>query len=263
MSSPPPPPPPGPPPPGPPPPGPPPTGSPPPGPPPGPPPPPSAPSSITSANYFFGFVITFVVLLLLFIGCGIGSWRRFRLVGTAWDERLQDMEGSPFSTRKRGRRRLVRPMLSETWTHPPKASTRRALSASSEQHKWESIQPISAAFVWTRSKLLTGARRPSASTAPPTPPREDDGLERQGVVATLRSYVFPRRPRCDQRPNPPPVTRPPPEAIQVVVMIAMPSPPSLTSRRPTDKPRCVGQSGVGEYQIGVVRIPWPPSGEGP
>lgn len=29
------------------------------------------------ANYFFGFLITFVVLLLLFIGCGIGSRRRF------------------------------------------------------------------------------------------------------------------------------------------------------------------------------------------
>lgn len=29
------------------------------------------------ANYFFGFLITFVILLLIFIGCGIGSRRRF------------------------------------------------------------------------------------------------------------------------------------------------------------------------------------------
>ena len=29
------------------------------------------------ANYFFGFLITFVVLLLIFVGCGIGSRRRF------------------------------------------------------------------------------------------------------------------------------------------------------------------------------------------
>ena len=29
------------------------------------------------ANYFFGFLITFVILLLIFIGCGIGTRRRF------------------------------------------------------------------------------------------------------------------------------------------------------------------------------------------
>jgi len=29
------------------------------------------------ANYFFGFLITFVVLLLVFVGCGIGSRRRY------------------------------------------------------------------------------------------------------------------------------------------------------------------------------------------
>lgn len=29
------------------------------------------------ANYFFGFLITFVVLFLIFVGCGIGSRRRF------------------------------------------------------------------------------------------------------------------------------------------------------------------------------------------
>lgn len=28
------------------------------------------------ANYFFGFLITFVALLLIFVGCGVGSRRR-------------------------------------------------------------------------------------------------------------------------------------------------------------------------------------------
>ena len=116
-----------------------------------PPPPPTDTSSttsattITSANYFFGFVITFVVLVLLFVGCGIGSWRRFRLIGTAWDERLQDMEGSPFSARRRGRRRLVRPVFSETWTHP-KALADVAPVGSSDKGKWEGVQ-VSAAFL--------------------------------------------------------------------------------------------------------------------
>lgn len=125
MSSPPPPPPPGPPPPGPPPPGPPPSGT--------PPPPPPSSSSVTSANYFFGFVITFVVLLLLFIGCGLGSWRRFRLMGTAWDVRLQDIEGNPFQTRKRTRRRLVRPTFLERWTSP-------TLPLVPSESKWENVQ---------------------------------------------------------------------------------------------------------------------------
>ena len=29
------------------------------------------------ANYFFGFLITFIVLLVLFVACGVGSRRRF------------------------------------------------------------------------------------------------------------------------------------------------------------------------------------------
>ncbi|KAF9225887.1 hypothetical protein BS17DRAFT_815566 [Gyrodon lividus] len=74
---------------------------------------PSSPSSptITSANYFFGFIVTFVVLLLLFVGCGVGSRRRFAFVGTVWDEGLLDMdEGAP-GGRETGRRRR---RLSET-----------------------------------------------------------------------------------------------------------------------------------------------------
>lgn len=117
-------------------------GSPPTGTPPPPPPSPPSNSSITSANYFFGFVITFVVLLLLFVGCGIGSWRRFRLIGTAWDERLQDMDGtSPFGARKRGRRRLVRPVFSETWMKP-RAVTRSApvVACATPRVKWEGVQ---------------------------------------------------------------------------------------------------------------------------
>lgn len=120
----------------PPPPGPPPTGIP--LPPPPPPPPPPSPTNTSTANYFFGFVITFVVLVLLFVGCGIGSWRRFRLVGTALDERLQDMEGTAFAGRKRGRRRLIRPIFWDTWTYP-KTLTRFA-PASFDKAKWVDMQ---------------------------------------------------------------------------------------------------------------------------
>ncbi|KAF8137437.1 hypothetical protein EV363DRAFT_663608 [Boletus edulis] len=244
------------------------TGSSPPPPPPGGPPPPppptgspSANSSIASANYFFGFVITFIVLLLLFVGCGIGSWRRFRPIGAAWEERFQEMESSRFSTRKRGRRRLVRPVLSELWTHPQVVLHPTPVD-SSNKARWEGVQPIAAAFVWSRSSLSAYARRLNTATtrrASPTPGRDNDDSVR-GVVATLRSYMLFRRPRCDHPPKPPPIVRPPPEAIQVAVMIAMPSPAS--SRSLAHGPRWVGHPSVEEYQIGVVRMPWP-SGDGP
>ena len=105
---------------------------------PSPPPPPPSPTDTSTANYFFGFVITFVVLLLLFVACGIGSWRRFRLTGTAWDERLQDMEGSSFVRRKRGRRRLIRPVFWEAWSCPEELTP--LAPALSEKGKWVGTQ---------------------------------------------------------------------------------------------------------------------------
>jgi len=233
----------------PPPPGPPPTGPPPPPPPTGspPPPPPPPPStSVTSTNYFFGFVITFVVLLLLFIGCGLGSWRRFRLVGTAWDVQLQDMEGTPFTVRRRARRRLVRPTFLETWTSPASLAHLAACS-------WQGVQPISAALVWSRSTLGSVGRWKESADV--------EGSAVRGVGATLRAHVCPRH-RSEGSSRPPPIQRPPPEAIQVAVMIAMPSQLSGASGQKTHERCYVGRSGVGEYEIGVVRMPWP-SGEGP
>jgi hypothetical protein len=38
--------------------------------------PPDESNSRPGANYFFGFLVTFIVLLLIFIGCGFGTRRR-------------------------------------------------------------------------------------------------------------------------------------------------------------------------------------------
>ncbi|KAH0826565.1 hypothetical protein J3R83DRAFT_4921 [Lanmaoa asiatica] len=219
-------------------------------PPPPPPPPPPGPTDTATANYIFGFVITLVVLLVLFVACGVGSWRRFRIIGTALDERLQNMEGSPFRARKRCRRRLVRPVFCETWTYP-NGSLANPAPAPSEKNKWVDVQPISAAFTWSRSKSQSTTHKHDTLT----PGRRDDGSG-LGVGATLLSFVLPRPPRYDHPPRPPPPERRPPEAVQVAVMIAMPFPSSMASPV-TDEPNYVGHSGVGEYEIGVVRIPWP------
>lgn len=53
------------------------------------------------ASYFFGFLITFVVLLLIFVGCGVVSRRRFSARQRArfewnmqpWAERMEEGVG--------------------------------------------------------------------------------------------------------------------------------------------------------------------------
>lgn len=76
------------------------------------------------ANYFFGFLITFVVLLLIFIGCGIGSRRRFvarrnaMLVGAyePWGPLSKD--GSHFQTQPELYEKLVvDPVIEDQWRY--------------------------------------------------------------------------------------------------------------------------------------------------
>lgn len=84
------------------------------------------------ANYFFGFLITFVVLLLIFVGCGIGSRRRFlarrqgMLMGTL-EPWAPTTPGGEFR----------RPILHE-----------KPLVLGEDD--WSSIQVISTGFVYTK-----------------------------------------------------------------------------------------------------------------
>ncbi|KIJ61594.1 hypothetical protein HYDPIDRAFT_31199 [Hydnomerulius pinastri MD-312] len=230
----------------------------------------SSEPTITSANYFFGFIITFVVLLLLFVGCGVGSRRRFAFIRTAWDDRLlaqdEDDRGVLGERRRRGRgRRLVHPVFWETWVYPGLAKGGGAVS-------WETVQPISAAFVRSpvstsgdRTKTIPGtgdvAPGPShnstpASPPPPPPPPSQSQSPPQNISTSL-NYLFRRpRPRRTSSPPkpPPPDRRPPPEAVQVAMIICMPS-PSSTRNEPRE-----GAGGqtvlLGEYQIGITQVPW-------
>jgi len=61
----------------------------------------SGASTQHGASYFFGFLITFVVLLLIFVGCGVVSRRRFSARQRArfewnmqpWAERMEEGVG--------------------------------------------------------------------------------------------------------------------------------------------------------------------------
>ncbi|KAF9233420.1 hypothetical protein BU15DRAFT_80126 [Melanogaster broomeanus] len=225
---------------------------------------PSPPSTITSASYFFGFIITFVVLLLLFVGCGVGSRRRFTFLGMTWGAGgRQDVDEGAFGGRGRGgRRKFVRPVFWEAWMYPKG-------DPDGQEGRWEGIQPVSASFIRPPLNPSYGAQfksdhsslRPSSSQISVTDSQPHGRLHR--LRTALNPYGFHRHHPCtDQPPKPPPPERPPPEAVQIAVMIRMPSPSSWAwdtgnSERPSTS-RSVGEqtSELGEYQIGITQLPW-------
>ncbi|KAH7913110.1 hypothetical protein BJ138DRAFT_1146838 [Hygrophoropsis aurantiaca] len=186
-------------------------------------------SHTSSANYFFGFVVTFVVLLLIFVACGIGSRRRFAFLGSAWDRNAD-----------RSRQRMVKPspVFWETWLKP---------AEDMGSVNWNSIQPISALFT-----------RKSTEVVQEQPPRPQPHL--YGGLAG--GFIFLEGGRWRAKPAIPEPPDNPPEALQIAVMLAMPSPSRSLyhaanegpSRRPD--PRISTGGAPGEYQIGITSIPW-------
>ncbi|KAG7095451.1 hypothetical protein E1B28_006195 [Marasmius oreades] len=88
-------------------------------------------ASNRGANYFFGFLITFIALLLLFIGCGIGTRRRLQRNG-----RLLDF--SPWDDSSGGAVNLIEPHLIE-----PRLTDLK----DGEFRSWASIQPLSSSMI--------------------------------------------------------------------------------------------------------------------
>jgi hypothetical protein len=87
------------------------------------------------ANYFFGFLITFVVLLFIFIGCGIGSHRRIvarrnaMLAGAREPWGPLSKDGSHFQTQPELYERLVSgPIVEDHWRYTMVRVSRVCLS---------------------------------------------------------------------------------------------------------------------------------------
>jgi hypothetical protein len=68
----------------------------------------------TGANYFFGFLITFVMLLLIFIACGVCSRRRFLYARRAGQDNLRALGTTSWSSSEP----LVQPTFWEAWLQP-------------------------------------------------------------------------------------------------------------------------------------------------
>lgn len=106
------------------------------------------------ASYFFGFLITFVVLLLIFVGCGVVSRRRFSARARArfewdmepWAERLEDGVG------------YIPPVLLE----------KSFISARHGSH-WRDLTPLAALVVSPRQTKRSSGGVNDVPSSPPLP----------------------------------------------------------------------------------------------
>lgn len=134
------------------------------------------------ASYFFGFLITFVVLLLIFVGCGVVSRRRFSARQRArfewnmqpWAERMEEGVG------------YVPPVLVEKSF----ASTEHELSL------WKDMIPLAALVVTPRPADFV--KDVSPSSAPPQTSLSptvygDSGLENVETITRTLSVTSERQ----------------------------------------------------------------------
>lgn len=164
------------------------------------------------ANYFFGFLITFVGLLVIFIICGIGSRRRFArrhgLNGTLEPlGRFRKLEGGD-----------TRPQFYE----PPLVVG---------EDRWGSLMPLSVRFCRQKES------DPVDHDLPPLPPVTPARRSR----SHLSFNYFNRNPPLETHTDPEL-----PDAIQVAVMIAMPWDLSVNQQK---NPEGLREYQIGEIDL--------------
>jgi len=129
------------------------------------------------ASYFFGFLITFVVLLLVFVGCGVLSRRRF----IARRRSRFDWDMEPWTeTTQGGNIGYVPPLLLE----------RSFIKARSESY-WRDLVPLAALVVPSRQRNFPGTgggiAPPSRSTNNYSPLRNRGPDGDQNLAAIART----------------------------------------------------------------------------
>lgn len=191
------------------------------------------------ANYFFGFLITFVALLLIFVGCGVGTRRRARNRGAAFMLDWSVPNVAP-----------LEPRFYEGYLEKPHG-----------EHVWADVMPVSATILRPQADEPASS---STSGPPPPPPRSPwrtwlDRVRRRpphrSASSEARHSEDADRKASQRRPATPP---PADETMQITMMIAMPAPPRHPNDTTPDDERPLD-----EYQLGVLQAPWrsplPPS----
>lgn len=171
------------------------------------------------ANYFFGFLITFVAILFVFIGCGIATRRRYqRRRGIIFN--LDDLQAMPGLFGSRQQLIGEKPIMWEPWV------------VNRKECSWSTMQPLSA------SRSNKPCRKPIPRSAPiRLPSRNPNAIHGLSlpIWAPADSEVEKEAPLTDESV---------PSTLQISLLISMPSQPS------SDEPPFT------EYQIGVARLPW-------
>ncbi|GBE83940.1 hypothetical protein SCP_0509990 [Sparassis crispa] len=242
----------------------------------------------------FTFVIVFVAVFLFFVGCSCGS-RRF-----AWELRhriaVQDQD-----TPRRVRQ--SRPVLWDVWTQMGRNTRKNWVGQKQIEEAvldiWSAVQPLSVTYVREHQRPKhrnadADCARPPVSAALPVP-RPPAPLTLPSAflrvferILFLPPFIPPRiPPRRDETEFPEVPKAPPPvRALQVSILIAMPSPVRGTRRIPrsmddlpeqkedrivdeerrgrttdevTNGDAADGEK-LGEYVIGMTEVPWTDDG---
>ncbi|KAG6829578.1 hypothetical protein H0H87_010867 [Tephrocybe sp. NHM501043] len=182
-----------------------------------------------SANYFFGFLITFAVLLVVFVIAGLFSRRRVQARHAAMMGQMGAGDPwvfGPNLPEDVGRR--IKPVWMERWVEDPEMAREKEKDATidvdgvPERGKWKNIMPLCATL--TLPEINT---KPEADVGP--------GKVRRGSIATISSWFSSFNTTKDksavsEEENAPPVVSK--EALQdsdarvdLIVMVAMPRGP--------------------------------------
>jgi len=189
------------------------------------------------SNYFFGFLITFIILFFIFVGCGIASRRRLlrargenALVGDPWGMLRPNVEQK-------------RPTF---YDYP--------LAAPTKVDHWEKIMPLSATLLKGNSK--TSLDETGDSPRSFSPPNSDLEAAADGHATPYRIFPgFSLHQWMARRRDPPErekETYDSPEALNIAVVIAMPC-------SPKDRRRTLGYTDfvrLTERQFGTTIVPW-------
>ncbi|KAF9460021.1 hypothetical protein BDZ94DRAFT_1266926 [Collybia nuda] len=171
------------------------------------------------ANYFFGFLITFIVLLFIFIGCGLGSRRRM-----ARRRAMFLSDAGPWAG--------LRPDISQ------KEPTLWEPELVKGGDMWDSIMPLSMSVLQPSAAEATAFQNPTSASRSLSPfsftswiPASRSASNNKFNLAGAGGEVLPE-----------------PVELQVAVMIALPS-----NKGSANEGSVVG---LDECQFGVIRIPW-------
>ncbi|KAF8069124.1 hypothetical protein FPV67DRAFT_1669149 [Lyophyllum atratum] len=187
----------------------------------------SGPGGMTrGANYFFGFLITFVVLLLLFVACGLAARRRLLarrqvlLVGRRGDPWVFGYQGPPGEEGEN-----VEPVWVERWTEK------------GDGEGWKGIMPLSTSVVRPDAEVeredanangqereMTGRGSPTSTTA-----RRASFFSVSSWLSTTKETTLLTE-LLDSNAE-----------VDVAVMVAMPRRSKI--------------HGAPEYEFGVTRVP--------